>query len=704
MAAGVLVLIAAGPGAPRATAGGVEDDPTRGARAALAGLGLEPRVMQLGDIHKGVEPEGFRQRTGAPYKPSYNEEPGIPAQCWIETAYGTQNACLYCHTNYLASIRHGNSFPLAEDQILYSFPSPDLNKVLWRNTIFPGEIDARLQQEGIAPPASDDVAYVRHDNWKPAYDRARGNGDNRWLNRAAGPFALFPALNPAHLYPEAGPDPTGGGAHGYVDREGFVRDAHSGHTGWRAVNFFPYGIFSPLTGSVSGIYIRLPEAFMKAEGRLSADTYRKNLDLLERQIKNRPAAETRYHGDAAAVPVRRGFFPAGTEFAHPLHYVDRNADGRSGEACDGVAQGTPLAYEFPGTRAKRLKEMRYMYKWREVGVDDIGEDAHPEGVAIGHEGQGWVDNNAGWLLAGYIEDRNGRLRPQTTEEMMQCAGCHGKVGNTVDSVWSFARKLPGGAGWREMDYGGYDAARPDTTRLGDYVHEGSGTGELGFFYQTVIGADLYGVMPGEVAGELRRFAADRGAALGLERDAGAIFDDAALKAMPREQRKAHLVERQKVMRAFVAERAYLQRDAETGALHVKGRLFYPEEATMKRNIQLYRRIVLDQSFNLGKDVFGSGNDHVPFTFRSDGTVKDAEGRLIPVGDIITSRPFDDQGVGTTPTGIVAVNDDGVPVDAAGRPVDVETAPEKAVGHVSTGGTFETMYNPILSDRKVGQEK
>ena len=57
-----------------------------------------------------------------------------------------------------------------------------------------------------------------------------------------------------------------------------------------------------------------------------------------------------------------------------------------------------------------------------------------------------------------------------------------------------------------------------------------------------------------------------------------------------------------------------------------------------------------------------------------------------------------------PTGIVAVNDDGEPVDADGQAVDVETEPEKSVGHLSTGGTFDTMYNPILSDRAVCLKK
>ena len=53
-------------------------------------------------------------------------------------------------------------------------------------------------------------------------------------------------------------------------------------------------------------------------------------------------------------------------------------------------------------------------------------------------------------------------------------------------------------------------------------------------------------------------------------------------------------------------------------------------------------------------------------------------------------------MGTTPTGIAGVNADGEPVNADGKVVDLEKTPEKVVGHISTGGTFDIHYNPILS--------
>lgn len=125
---------------------------------------------------------------------------------------------------------------------------------------------------------------------------------------------------------------------------------------------------------------------------------------------------------------------------------------------------------------------------------------------------------------------------------MQCIGCHGKVGNTVDSVWSFQRKLPAEAGWREMDYGTYDSKHPKRSHLQDYAHENSSMGEFGYFYHSVIGADLYGVMPDEVAGELKIYAAAHQKSLDLKHAIDAIFDDDLLKKMAAAERRAHLLD------------------------------------------------------------------------------------------------------------------------------------------------------------------
>jgi hypothetical protein len=664
---------------------------------------LKAELINLSYIAAGKGPAGFRQLSGADYMPSYNEDPAIPVQCWVETGYGTQNACKYCHTNYLANRGHGNAFPIGEDQLRYSFPTPGLNRVSWPNVLHPQRIAERLKAAQVAIPQPQDaenLSYVRTDNWRAAYAAARAHGDDSWNNtRNAGhALQLMPALDPNNLYPYDAHNPTDGGRHGYIDDKGFVRDAKDGYTGWRAINFFPYAIFTPLTGSVSGIYIRLPRQFMTENGEFSAVTYMHNLELLESNIKNRPTGFDHYIGDAREIRIKPGFYPVGTEFAHPLHYVDLAADGQRGTTLDGVVSAAQNDYEFPGTRSKRVKEIRYLYKWKDVSIDDIGENEELAGQVIGKPGQGWIDNKAGWILAASIEDRSGTLRPQTTEELLQCLGCHSSVGNTIDAVWSFQRKLPGLEGWREMDYGAYDAARPDRTKLADYKNEQIDKGELEYFYHSVVGADLFGIMPAEIDAELRDYATaqDLKGALKLRHDLDVIFDDAALKITARDERESILRERTAIMRHYAAARAYLYHDRLSGQDFIKGSVFYPSEATMRANIAGYRRIVLDQSFNLGKNTFGTQPDQIPFTFRSDGSVRDADNKLIPVGAVIESRPWGEDGVGNTSTQIATLNAQGEAVDAQGNPVDIDKHPETVVGHVSQGGTFDPLYDPILS--------
>jgi hypothetical protein len=663
---------------------------------ALKAKGLKPEIISAEAFFLGIAPAGFEEIAGASYKPSFNEEPAIPAQCWIETGYGTQNACKYCHTNYLAEIGHGNNFPIADDQILYSFPTPALNRILWQNIIHPGNIDKRLKAEGILVPNLDDVDYVRYDNWLPAFMKGRKGGNDEWLNHddPDNRYALFPSLDPRHLFPFNKDNPTSNGLHGFVDPNGFVRDEQKGYTGWRAVNFFPYGIFTPLTGSVSGIYIRLPMEFRMQNGVFNAEVYSKNLDLLEKNVKNRSFDEKQYFGDASNLNVNKGFYPVGTEFAHPLHYVDLFADGEFGVNPDGLIAKNIIDYEFPGTRSKRIKEMRYMYKWKEVDLEEIAleEDSIPDSadsefeLFIGREGQGWVDNGAGWILAAFIENRQGELRPQTTEELTQCIGCHAKVGNTVDAVWSFQRKLPGNLGWGEMNYGQYDSKNPGQTKLNDYVGGDGNMGEMAAFYYSVSGGDLYGVMPDELRHELIGFFGklDEKQKSAFIFPVSEILDDEILKNMNRGEREPRLIERQKLMRYYSSSFGYLDYNAS----YIKGSVFYPFESTMKANIQAYRKVVLDQSFNLGKDVFGSEPDHIPFTFRSDGSIRDEFNKLIPVGDVIYSRPYNKMGIGYLPTGIIT----GKPLDKQGNEVE-----EGSPNVFARTGTLDMYYNPILSD-------
>ena len=152
---------------------------------------------------------------------------------------------------------------------------------------------------------------------------------------------------------------------------------------------------------------------------------------------------SRYVGGASEHLFLAGLYPVDTEFLHTVRYVGVGADG---------------AIETP----RRMKEVRYMRKhalrtrphleelYREEGYE---KDAGylPGYINLRERG---LDNGFGWLVSGFIEDRNGRLRVNTFEETMFCMGCHTSIGTTIDKTFSFARKIDGAAGWGYIDLRG----------------------------------------------------------------------------------------------------------------------------------------------------------------------------------------------------------------------------------------------------------
>ncbi|OQX15098.1 MAG: hypothetical protein BWK76_13630 [Desulfobulbaceae bacterium A2] len=583
----------------------------------------------------------------------------IPAQCYIETSGGSQNACQYCHTDSLAKRRFGNNTPQAGSSpvlgnLIESYAFAALRHPFqangsvnpWENTLFPERLRGRLADSGQDPAAWDMQVYIREDNWSPAFAQRPGD-PRRWDAGVAHPMRLFPGLDPADL--PAGSD-------GYVRSakagNGFFHDGQGWISGWRAVNFVPYGIFTPLTGSVSGIYLRLPQPFMRdAAGDYSLAVYSRNLDLLARAVQDRlrPEDPAHYEGAAATVPVEPGLYPLGTEFAHPLHYVDLAADG---------AAGSPSP--FPGTRARRVKEIRYMYKafpWdpRLAGPETKEEDA-PVRAGVG---EGWIDNGAGWILAGYIEDTTGELRPQTPSELVQCVGCHSGnapqpekghaafasgTGNTVDSTWALVRQLPGADGWREMDAMGYvasaDGKDARSTRP-EPRNRKLGVGEYRYFLDTVVGVSLYGEMPGSVEQFLSGI---------VRRERGYSADWPQLDFSSAEALLAGQKLRQNLMRELTARGEHLTANGGLAA-----DLLYPTQADALAGAVRYRQVVVTQRYDFGKDVF----DQVPFTFHYHRTAAQGfshqDGRPYHQGEIITDRPINTDpasltwGVGIGPT-------------------------------------------------------
>ncbi len=604
----------------------------------------------------------------------------IPAQCYVETSGGTQNACLFCHTNGPARAALGNNNPqagmeplLGNLQLEYSFvqtspftPPGSINP--WENTLFPERVRAAVTARGIVPEEWDMAAYIREDNWSAGY-RKRAGDAKVWDSGIDGPFRLFPGLNPDDL-----PADEDGFVRTTVPARAFLADGTGRITGWRAVNFMPYGIFTPMTGSVSGIYLRLPERFMRnREGVFDLAVYQDNLDLLERAIQDRLRDDDldHYHGMAADTVVQRGLYPLGTEFAHPLHYVDTAADGSS-----------PFS-PFPGLRSRRVKEIRFMYKRepydpRYLLPGDKEEDAP---IYVNPQ-QGWIDNGAGWILAAFIEDEQGELRPQTPEELMQCLGCHSGTGaydpplftsgtgNTIDSTWSFPRKFAGAAGWREMDYLGYratpgvdDDQTPGTAQQGDPLNRHAGKGEFRLFLDHVVGGNLYGVMPAA----MERFLAEVITPANGYTAAWPYLDTTSPEALLESQRL-----RQQLLREMTRRGDYLD-----SAGNIQPALLYPPCRDALSAASRYRQVVVTQRYNRGKDVF----PETPFTFRyyrtPDSAYTHLDGRSYRLGEVITDRSIDTgnsitAGVGITPTGI----DQLLEFDA--------------------GGTYFPEYMPLLS--------
>ncbi|WP_291423987.1 hypothetical protein [Deinococcus sp.] len=597
-----------------------------------------------------------------------NQHAHIPAQCYAETSFGTQNACQYCHTNGVAQLDLGNNNPQAGDnpnignlQAEYAFGAYDYPRVQnpsvnpWDNVLHPEVLQQLLSAEGQRPAGWDMQAYIRQDNWRAAYAQRPGPAQD-WDGGSDSPYRLFPSLSPDDL-----PAQADGYVRSAAQTRGVFRDDqfHNGHswvTGWRAINFMPYGIFTPQTGSVSGVYIRLPQPFMKdAAGRFDLATYSRNLDLVQRNVQDRLSGETAYVGAASGIQIVRGQYPLGTEFAHPLHYVDLQADGSD-----------KTISPFPGTRAHRVKEIRWMYKSREWHPDEFGLAIKEESAPVyASRSQGWIDNGVGWLLGGWIEDKTGNLRAQTPSELTQCAACHsGNVrqsdigqnstftsgtGNTIDSTWAMPRQLSGAAGWHEMDYLGYKAPKNGaafgTLSTPEPVNRGKNVGEYRYFLDHVVGVSLFGNMPASVDHFLNAQITEKG---GYSADWPAL--DTEVKGKNPAGVKAAQQLRQKLMREFTARGAYLNPD---GA--VRSELFVPTQPDALETARRYRSVVATQRYDFGKDIF----PETPFTYRyfrtPDTAFTHQNGQAYQPGEVITDRPVDETprnltyGLGLTPT-------------------------------------------------------
>lgn len=411
----------------------------------------------------------------------------LPAQCYAATqdtpGGRTHNGCFACHQ----MPRAPNFIEDDAVQTVLSVPrAAEENR--WTNVLQP--------PPPVDLPEAELLAWVRTSN----YVDARGK------------LPLAEAL----AKPPATWDANGNGRwEGYTpdcwfqpDAEGFDHSPDGRLTGWRAFAYAPFpGMFWPTNGSAGDVFIRLPEAFRKdRDGHESTAIYRLNLAILEAYIRRedvplpptdertlgtdldgdgvlgtatrvafvwppKPERPFHYVGQAATLDRNRegwpaaGLYPRGTEFLHSLHYLD-------------VERGEVRM-------AARMKELRYMRKTRWLTYSDLQLAAeaevrermkHPDKLkTVLADVERGVGTGSGWLMQGFIEDAAGALRPQNVEETTACIGCHGGVGATTDSTFSFARKF--GAGtfqggwyhWRQKGLKGIPEPKRADGR-GEYAH------------------------------------------------------------------------------------------------------------------------------------------------------------------------------------------------------------------------------------------
>jgi hypothetical protein len=517
-------------------------------------------------------------------RPLENRYAYIPPQCYATTqdAKGApaRNACYACHIHSIPP----NFVDDAELQLGFTLPAGAAPNP-WRNLLDPPAARASRVSD------ADLLAYVRASNY---FD-------------AAGQIALARRL--AALPPEWDGQQDGRWD-GYVpdawfrfDARGFDHAPDGRATGWRAFAYHPFlGAFFPTNGSMDDVLIRLdPSLREDAAGRADADVYRVNLALVEALVSRADVAidpvderalsadidldgalghatrvafregGMRYVGRArdrqarGEFPLEPGLFPLGTEFLHTVRYMDVGPVGE-------VAM------------APRMKELRYTKKVRWFSSADLRAHAASEATEQAESADGVMEflwqfdrgiyNGQGWLLQGFIEAADGSLRPQSYEESVACAGCHGEVGATTDSIFSFARKLGAGApaaGWFHWTQHGLRGLPEPRRRDGRY--------EYSLYLEVAGGGDDF-----RENDEVRARFFDEGGALRAEPSAR-LHDDVAALLLP------------SAARALDLDRAYLAIVREQS--FVRGR-----DAALAPVRHIHRQVPVAARTGVGKPVSG----------------------------------------------------------------------------------------------------
>jgi len=376
----------------------------------------------------------------------HNNEATVPPMCYTKTEQ-QHNPCYVCHQAYSDNIPTSNNPHYRYNQLsdfglqgTYRFSDIGINNQ-WHNLF--------VDREDWVNTISDEtiLAYVNQDNYSALPPRLQKND---WQG-------FIPDLKHYHLGKAA------------FDDKGLAKD----ESYWVAYNYKPLpSTFWPTNGSTDDVLIRLPAAFREIQGQFHRGVYFANLSLLEMSIKQLPqidippfneriaqldinndgklseqvtqlSFQSHFLGDAYDVAVLPQQFPQGTEIMHSVRYL-------------GINEGEEVVM------STRMKELRYMKKFRELTKSDIDnryrrerkEKVEEELPTFTYHFDKGFENGYGWHLQAFIEDYDGELRPQTFEETMFCMGCHSAIGTTIDHTFSFARKVTGAKGWGFIDLRG----------------------------------------------------------------------------------------------------------------------------------------------------------------------------------------------------------------------------------------------------------
>lgn len=420
------------------------------------------QLLALLRMHDSVIPPHLATH---PLRALYNREAIVPPMCYTRTE-GQHNPCYVCHQDSVKG--RPNTMDDGDLQEAYSFSELGQTNH-WRNLF--QDRSARVA----AISDAEITAWVAQDNYSELAPRLLEQHFKGYI----------PDLKDLQLGAAA------------FDDEGFAKDGSH----WVAFNYKPLpSTFWPTNGATDDVMIRLPAPFRQtATGAYSRDVYKANLAIIEALVKgldsitvsdvDEKAFGEDLDGDGALgriariTKTRQGFvgaakgyffrphlYPLDTEFLHSVRYVGVDAQGN--------------VYAPP-----RMKELRYMRKRFMLTEPQLYEAYLQEGYAkeAGHlpgyidRGQQGLDNEMGWVIAGFIENSQGRLRFNTFEENLFCMGCHTSIGATIDSTFSFVRKIDGAKGWGYVKLRGMpDAPNRGETKgeIATYLERAGGGGEF----------------------------------------------------------------------------------------------------------------------------------------------------------------------------------------------------------------------------------